>query len=218
MAKINGTDKNDFALVYRWLDDDDAVHMRLIVLVADVPASVDAAQVKQSVTAVSKSILEGTTFMSDHDDHAEVDWQKGYKLIQCNEWNSQLEAEAVELKERSSMTNMEQDGVRISAIADSGFYVFMFNDVVGKRSEMLRLIPYNDLLDDLQGEKRITLRLPLELHSLLARAAYRDVSSSLNSFCIHMLAEAVGYDASKMEEFEAAKRKPGRPKKVQDSK
>ena len=82
---------------------------------------------------------------------------------------------------------------------------------------MRRLIPYSDLLDDLQGEKRITLRLPLELHSLLSGAAYSNASASLNSFCINTLAEAVGYEASKMEEFEASKRKPGRPKKVHDS-
>ena len=214
MTKITEAGRNDFALVYRWLDDSDEVHVRLIVLITDVPASIDIAQVKQVVMAMSKSILQGTKFMSDQDDNAEVDWQKGYKLIQSGDWNMQLKAEVAELKERSLMTDKEEDGVRISTISDSGVYVYIDN---GECFDMLRLIPYSDLLDDLQGEKRITLRLPLELHSLLSRAAYRDASSSLNSFCIHTLAEAVGYDASKMEEFEALKRKPGRPKKVQDS-
>ena len=215
MTKINEMDNNDFALVFRWLDDNDAVHVRLIVLITDVPDSVDAAQVKQVVSVMSKSILEGTSFIFDYDHNAEVDWQKGYKLIQSGDWNTQLEAEVAELKERSLMTNIEEDGVRISAISDTGLHVYMFQDADG-HFDRRRLIPYSDLLDDLQGEKRITLRLPLELHSLLSSAAYRDASSSLNSFCINTLAEAVGYEASKMEEFEASKRKPGRPKKVQD--
>ena len=121
MKKTDEMDSNDFALVFRWLDDNDTVHVRLIVLITDVPAAVDAAQVKGVVTIMSKSILEGTSFMADYEHNAEVDWQKGYKLIPSGDWNAQLEAEVAELKERSLMTNMEQDGIRISAISGAGF-------------------------------------------------------------------------------------------------
>ena len=76
----------------------------------------------------------------------------------------------------------------------------------------MEIISYDDLLDRLNEEKRVTLRLPVGLHFALSRAA-EDVT--LNAFCIKTLANAVGY--TDLHEFELQRRKPGRPKKVQDS-
>ena len=72
-------------------------------------------------------------------------------------------------------------------------------------------ISYDDLLDKLNDEKRVTLRLPVGLHFALSRAAG---DMTLNAYCTKTLADAVGY--SDLPEFEAQRRKPGRPKKVQD--
>ena len=215
MAKTEMTDNQEFALVHRRLDDNDVIHSRLIVLITEVPHGVEVAEVKNAVNVMRKSILDGTSFSSDHGHDVQVDWSKDYKLVPSPEWNAKLKADVALLKERALMTDMEDYGVRISEIASTGLYVLVDNE--HNISDMLRLIPYSDLLDDLKGEKRVTLRLPLELHSLLASAAYSEVSSSLNSFCIKKLAEAVDYDESKLEEFEAQRRKPGRPKKVQDA-
>ena len=71
---------------------------------------------------------------------------------------------------------------------------------------------YDELVGRLNLEKRITLRLPWTLHVALSRAAG---NMTLNSFCIKTLADAVGYK-EEVKEFEAQRRKPGRPKKVQD--
>lgn len=75
------------------------------------------------------------------------------------------------------------------------------------------VISYDELLDKLNDEKRITLRLPNALHYALSQAARK---ITLNSYCIKILSDAVGY-GERLEEFEAQRRKPGRPKKVQDS-
>lgn len=72
---------------------------------------------------------------------------------------------------------------------------------------------YDELTGRFYDEKRITLRLPWGLHVALSRAAN---GTSLNSFCIGTLAASVGY-SDMVDEFEAQRRKPGRPKKVQDS-
>lgn len=76
---------------------------------------------------------------------------------------------------------------------------------------------YDELVSRFYDEKRITLRLPWSLHIALNRAAG---DMTLNSYCIKTLANAVGY-GDLVEEFEAQReaqrRKPGRPKKVQDS-
>jgi hypothetical protein len=71
---------------------------------------------------------------------------------------------------------------------------------------------YSELVQRISDEKRVTLRLPIGLHVSLSRAA-KDMT--LNAFCIKTLADAVGY--TDLPEFEAQRRKPGRPKKVQDS-
>ncbi len=72
---------------------------------------------------------------------------------------------------------------------------------------------YDEIVGRFNLEKRITLRLPWSLHVALSRAAG---DMTLNSFCIKTLADTVGYK-EEVEEFEAQRRKPGRPKKVQDS-
>jgi len=51
-------------------------------------------------------------------------------------------------------------------------------------------ISYADLLDEAQGEKRITLRVPIGLHAAIVRAAR---GGSVNQFCIDILAATVGY-------------------------
>ena len=71
---------------------------------------------------------------------------------------------------------------------------------------------YDELVGRFSSEKRITLRLPWTMHVALNRAAKHQ---TLNSFCIEKLADAIGYQ--ELNEFEAQRRKPGRPKKVQDS-
>ena len=72
---------------------------------------------------------------------------------------------------------------------------------------------YDELVGRFYSEKRITLRLPWALHVALSRASG---NMTLNSFCIKTLADAVGYK-EEVEQFEAQRRKPGRPKKVQDA-
>jgi hypothetical protein len=81
------------------------------------------------------------------------------------------------------------------------------------RLNLTREVNYEELLDMLNDEKRVTLRLPVGLHVALAKEA-KDMT--LNSFCLKVLADAVGY-GERLEEFEAQRRKPGRPKKDQDS-
>ena len=80
-------------------------------------------------------------------------------------------------------------------------------------------LDYEELVDKRNDEKRITLRLPNSLHYALSQAAVA-VKVTLNSYCIKVLADEVGY-GDKLEDFEAHReanrRKPGRPKKVQDS-
>lgn len=57
-------------------------------------------------------------------------------------------------------------------------------------------LSYDDVLDQIGEEKRLTLRLPSGLHTLVAKAAAtRKVS--INQFCIKTLAEAVGTEIEK---------------------
>ena len=70
---------------------------------------------------------------------------------------------------------------------------------------------FDELVGRFTDEKRITLRLPWTMHVALSRAAQHQ---TLNSFCIEKLAEAIGY--KELNEFEASRRKPGRPKKVEN--
>lgn len=53
------------------------------------------------------------------------------------------------------------------------------------------LITYADLLDEAKGEKRVTVRFPIGLHSMLVKAAQ---GKSFNQFCIDVMAAAVGYE------------------------
>jgi hypothetical protein len=79
--------------------------------------------------------------------------------------------------------------------------------------EEIDYISYEDLLDKVNDEKRITLRLPVGLHVALSQAAGE---MTLNAYCIKVLADKVDY-GNKLEDFEAQRRKPGRPRKVQGS-
>ena len=55
---------------------------------------------------------------------------------------------------------------------------------------------YDDVLDQIGEERRLTLRLPSGLHTLVAKAAStRKVS--INQFCINTLAETVGTEIEK---------------------
>lgn len=53
-------------------------------------------------------------------------------------------------------------------------------------------VHYDDLLDQLNDEKRVTLRLPKGLHTLTAKEAAKK-GVSVNQFCIGILSEAVNY-------------------------
>jgi hypothetical protein len=73
---------------------------------------------------------------------------------------------------------------------------------------------FDQMADSILDEHRISLRLPMGLYiTLLDAASHKGVT--LNSFCIGALASRVDY--GEIEEFEKLRRKPGRPKKVQDS-
>jgi len=65
------------------------------------------------------------------------------------------------------------------------------------RQSMFELTPeisYEDLLDKLNDEKRVTLRLPKGLHTITAKEAAKK-GVSVNQFCIGVLSEAVNYAA-----------------------
>jgi len=87
------------------------------------------------------------------------------------------------------------------------------NDDLNDMSAEAYDLEYEELVDRLNGEKRITLRLPNALHYALAQAAGKE---TLNSYCIKLFADAVDY-GDKLDDFEKKRNKPGRPKKVQDA-
>jgi len=210
MANISDTESKEFALVHRKMDDSDVITERLRVVITDVPASVEVHHLKSTVDAVGSDILEEIRGV-DYDE--QVDWSNGYKLAASERWNDALRAKVSELKEESQKTDEEiEDGVPRALDTELGRRVILGNDSCDL---LCRIVTYADLWDHLTGEKRITLRLPRGLHSLLARNAYQSASSSLNSFCTRTLADAVGYED--LEEFEAQQRKPGRPRKTQDA-
>lgn len=208
MSKNKDADAEEFLIVHRWLDDSDALHVRPLVLVTDVPESVDVARLKDMIDAIGDDFTVGTSSVE------EVDWSRGYKAVPRSQWDERLVADVERLKQNASMTDQQIEGVRIATVmGENDFSVLLDEDL----NQMCRLVSYGALADSLKGEKRVTLRLPLGLHSCLVREAYLGVHSSLNSFCIQALANAVNYDAGELKEFEAQRRKPGRPKKVQDS-
>ena len=66
---------------------------------------------------------------------------------------------------------------------------------MGQSDEPAEEITYADLLDEGNGERRVTLRLPVGLHAALVKSA-SGASASLNQFCLQALAAAVTYDLS----------------------
>jgi hypothetical protein len=209
MVDIAADDLTDFALVHRTLDDNDVKIENLFVVITDVPALEDVDQLKSIIDAVGGDLTEG---IRKDIEEGEIDWRRGFKLENSEQWSFAVRTDVENIKERSSTAGMELHGHPIVEATEPGVCVILRSDTYVR----CRIVSYADLEDYVTGEKRITLRLPRGLHSRLARAA-NDINApiSLNSFCIQALAEAVGYDD--LVEFEAQKRKPGRPRKTQDT-
>lgn len=208
MSNYKDAGAEEFLIVHRWLDDSDALHMRPLVLVTDVPESVDVARLKDIIDAIGDDFTVGTSCVE------EVDWSRGYKILPRSQWDERLVADVERLKQNTSMTEKRVNNFPIATVMGENDFLVLLNE---DYDSGCRLVSYAALIDNLRGEKRVTLRLPLGLHTSLIREANAGSYRSLNSFCIQMLAKAVDYDAGELEEFEALRRKPGRPKKVQDS-
>jgi Rho termination factor, RNA-binding domain len=58
----------------------------------------------------------------------------------------------------------------------------------GPEGEPLESLTYSDLLDEANGEKRVTLRLPIGLHAALVKASE---GRSFNQFCVNTLYAAI---------------------------
>lgn len=210
MAKVSAAEEKEFAVVRRWLDDEDAVHTRLLVLVTEVPASVTADEMKQLINRFGDNFVEG---IEREEELRRLNWNHGNKIVPSENWNDELRTEVALLQEIAQRAGERcHDDIPYVSNPEIGDNFIYDED----RSLFWRRVTYASLQDESTGEKRITLRMPLGLHSALSREAYSRDYSSLNSFCINFLANAVEY-GELVEEFEAAKRKPGRPKKVQDS-
>ena len=208
MSITKGANSSEFVVVHRWLDDNDVLHMRPLVLITDVPETADVARLKAMIDAIGDDFTVGTSSPDE-----EVDWSKGYKILSRSQWDERLVADVKQMKQNISMTEKRVNNFPISTVrGENDFWVMLNED----HDFMCRLVSYGELIDSLRGEKRVTLRLPLGLHTSLVREANAGFYRSLNSFCIQKLAEAVNYDAGELEEFETSRRKPGRPKKVQD--
>lgn len=208
MSITKGASSKEFVVVYRWLDDSDVLHMRPLVLITDVPESVDLARLKEMIDAIGDDFTAGTSSVDG------VDWSRGYKILPRGQWDERLVADVEQMKQNISMTEKRVNNFPIATVMGENDFSVLLNE---DYDSMCRLVSYGALIDSLRGEKRVTLRLPLGLHTSLIREANAGAYRSLNSFCIQALAESANYDAGELEEFESLRRKPGRPKKVQDS-
>lgn len=213
MATISENGGNDYALVHRTLDDNDELTVRLLVIITDTPDTVDVQNVKGIIDAVGSDLTECVGETDWERRNERVDWRQGYKVIPSTQWDDALRVCVTNVKYRSSMTDELQDDWPIVSTGHLGSLVM----VDERCQEFQRIVSYADLVDHLAGEKRITLRLPRALHSRLVQRAFDSVAppGQLNTYCLRTLAEAVGYED--LVDFEAQKRKPGRPKKVQDA-
>ncbi len=210
MAKINVTEEKEFAVVRRWLDDEDAVHTRLLVLVTEVPAVVTVDEMKQLINRFGDSFVEN---IEREEELRRLDWSNGNKIVPSESWNDEIRNDVALLKAIAQRAGEPRyDDIPYVSNPEGNDNTIYDED----RSIFWRRVTYASLLDGSTGEKRITLRMPLGLHSALSREAYSRGYATLNSFCINFLANAVEY-GELVEEFEAQRRKPGRPKKVQDS-
>ena len=208
MAKITESNK-EFAVVRRWLDDEDVVHTQLLVLITQAPVGATVEEIKRIISGFGDSFLDG---VGKGEEERHLDWTSGNKVVPSDSWNDDLKQEVALLQSTALRVGEETYGVVYVRDAE-GDDSFVLDD---EHNCYWRRVTFSGLLDQLTGEKRITLRLPLGLHSALGREAYSRGYNSLNSFCINLLANAVNYEEL-VEDFEAMRRKPGRPKKVQDA-
>lgn len=183
-------EKRHFLIAHRILDEeDDVVLLEPVFLLADAPEDMEVSEVKDLFEKTGST----NEFTDDYSTPAPDKVWREYKVVPEEEWASSRWNPDAEDGLTFAMGNYD-----ISALTS------------GRGSSRVALYDY--LARRVSDEKRITLRLPFGLHVALARVA-KDMT--LNSFCVKTLADAVGY--SDLPEFEAQRRKPGRPKKVQDS-
>lgn len=201
MLELGNEGSKEFAVVNRWLDDEDNLHTLPLVLITNVPKNVTVPDLKGLIDSIGTTFLDGVV-------DAQVDWAHGSKLLPDDKWDDKLKADMAQLKLNATRVNEEYEGVPyVRDPEDDDALVLLYQDMWF----FCRIVTYSGLLDSLKGEKRITLRLPMGLHSALARASQS--YGSLNSYCIKTLAASVNY-SDIVDEFEAQRRKPGRPKKA----
>ena len=70
-------------------------------------------------------------------------------------------------------------------------------DWIERDKDPSEAIPYSELMDEAKGEKRVTLRIPIGLHTALVRAAQ---GKSFNQFCIDALGAAIAYQEPSLED------------------
>ena len=201
----NHADEGDqeFAVILRWLDDTDALHLRLLALITHAPRTADVAQVKGLIESVGKTLLEGVAAEEP------IDWQRGYKVVPDAQWDAALKAEVALLAEVMAQGDGQYYGVPLVSDRDNNDLVALLHEDKGW---FCRRVSYAALQDSLKGEKRITLRLPLDLYLEVGRVAFAQPDRSLNAFCLETLAHAVGH-GDRLEEYEAKRQKAHAPKK-----
>lgn len=204
MSVFTKIGSKEFAVVHRWLDDEDVMHVRLLALITDAPDGVTVPDLKGLIDSIGERFLEGIT-------EDQINWDQGYKVAPADAWDEKIKEEVARLERQAARVDEDYEGTPyISDPENDDVPIFLDTD----HRWFCRRVTYASLRDSLKGEKRITLRLPIGLHSALARASYG--YESLNSFCIRTLASAVDYSEI-VDEFEAQRRKPGRPKKIEAS-
>lgn len=193
----------EFAVIHRWLDDTDALHLRLLALITHVPRTADVAQVKGLIEAVGRTLLEGVA------PEAAVDWQHGCKVVPDVQWDAALKAEVALLADVMTRGDGQYYGVPLVSDRDNNDVVVLLHEDKGW---FCRRVSHAALQDSLKGEKRITLCLPLDLYLEVGRAAFAEPDGSLNAFCLQTLAHAVGH-GDRLEEYEARRQKAHAAKK-----
>jgi len=187
MSGISGEGKKDFIIARRQLDADHDI-------VTLIPIYLIVAAPEDTDVNEMKSILEKAG------EYESSMWRE-HRVIPSDQWDAQenwnhnidhIEDWAITLRDEEDLYN---------CVHEPAPHGTTFDELVGR----------------FYDEKRITLRLPWSLHVALNRAKGE---FTLNTFCIKVLGEAVGF-GELVEEFEAQReaqrRKPGRPKKVQES-
>ena len=204
MADYTDEGDREFAVIRRWLDDTDTLHLRLLALITRAPRTADVAQIKALIEAVGKPFLEGVTSEA-------VRWQTGDKVVPEAQWDDALRAEAALLSDTLAHGDGQYYGVPLVPDRDNNDVVVLLHEDKGW---FCRRVSYAALQDALKWEKRITLRLPLDLYLELGRVAFAEPDGSLNAYCLIALAHAVGQE-DRLEEYEAKRQKAQAPKKRQ---